>query len=144
MHKQALFWIISMLMLVATGNAPAEDEKPSATLVIDETQVMVLIGGSMGGGTLLLEDDSHSFKVGGLKLGGVGVQSIHVTGKVYHLNKLKDFAGTYIAFEAGATVGTGTGGLWLKNGKGVTLHLKSKGKGLALSLGAEGLLVTLN
>ena len=36
------------------------------------------------------------------------------------------------------------GGLWMKNGKGVTLHLKSKGEGLALSLSAGGLKITLN
>lgn len=144
MQKRAIFWILTMLMLMAGSQVSAEDIKPSGKLVIDETQVMALIGGSMGGGTLLLDDDSHSFKTGGLKLGGVGVQSVHVTGDVYHLKKLKDFAGTYIQLEAGATLSRGGGGLWMKNSKGVTLHMKSKGEGLALSLSAGGLKITLN
>lgn len=144
MKKRSICWIFAVTLLLMLGNTWAEDEKPSGTLVIDETQVMALIGGSMGGGTLLLDDDSHSFKVKGLKLGGVGVQSIQVTGQVYHLDNIKDFAGTYLALEVGATVGQGSGGLWLKNSNGVTLHLKSKGDGLALSMGAGGLTFTLN
>jgi len=144
MKNRTICWLITLAMLVAGSNALAEEIKPSGKLVIDETQVMALIGGSMGGGTLLLDDDSYSFKTGGLKLGGVGIQKIHVTGDVYHLNKVKDFAGTYVELEAGATITKGVGGLWLKNSKGVTLHLKSKGDGLALSLSAGGLKITMN
>ena len=144
MKNRTIWWLITLAMLVAGSNALAEEIKPSGKLVIDETQVMALIGGSMGGGTLLLDDDSYSFKTGGLKLGGVGIQKIHVTGDVYHLNKVKDFAGTYVELEAGATITKGVGGLWLKNSKGVTLHLKSKGDGLALSLSAGGLKITMN
>jgi hypothetical protein len=39
------------------------------------------------------------------------------------------------------TVGKGAGGLWLKNDKGVTMHLTSRAEGLALDLGVEGLTV---
>lgn len=144
MKSRIIYGLITLVMLVAGSNVFAEDIEPSGKLVIDETQVMALIGGSMGGGTLLLDDDSYSFKTGGLKLGGIGVQKVHVTGDVYHLDKVKDFAGTYVQLEAGATIIKGVGGLWLKNSKGVTLHLKSKGDGLALSLSAGGLKITMN
>ena len=82
MLKRNTFWMIAILMMLAGTNALAGDEKPSGKIVIDETQVMVLIGGSMGGGTLLLGDDSYSFKTGGMKFGGVGVQKVHITGSV--------------------------------------------------------------
>ena len=137
MQKHAFTWIMALMMLVTVSTALAEEEKPSATLVIEETQVMALIGGAMGGGTLLIDGDSHSFKTGGLKFGGVGVQKIHVTGNVYHLDKLTDFPGTYIEFEAGAGV------LWLKNDKGVTLNLQSKSSGLAFDLSASGLKISM-
>jgi hypothetical protein len=143
MQKRAFTWIITMMVLVTVSTALAEEERPSATLVIEETQVMALIGGAMGGGTLLIDDDSHSFKTGGLKFGGVGVQKIHVTGNVYHLDKLKDFPGTYIEFEVGASVVKGAGELWLKNDKGVTLHLQSKSSGLAFDLSASGLKISM-
>ena len=145
MLKRAVFWMIAVVMLVAGSHVLADDEKPSARIVIDETQVMALIGGTLGGGTLLLEDDSYSFKTAGLSLGAsIGIKNIHITGNVYHLNKVKDFPGTYLVTEAGATVGKGTSDLRLKNKHGVTMHLKSSTKGLALSIAAEGLTITMD
>ena len=48
-------------------------------------------------------------------------------------------AGTYFDAEAGITLAKGKGGMWLKNSKGVSLHLKSADDtGLALSIGVEG------
>jgi hypothetical protein len=46
-----------------------------------------------------------------------------------------DFPGVYFVAEAGATLGdSGTAAIWLKNSKGVTLHMKtSEAKGIALS-----------
>ena len=143
MHKRFIFWMIATMMLVAGNHVLADDQTPSGKIVIDETQVMVLLGGSMGGGTLLLGDDSYSFKTGGLKLGGVGVQKVHITGDVYNLEKVTDFPGTYVQVEAGATIVKGKGGLLLKNKKGVTLHLKSNTEGLALSLSAGDLKISM-
>jgi len=144
MRKCAIFWVFAVVMLVTGGNVLADDVKPSGKIVIDETQVMVLIGGAIGGGTLLLGDDSYSFKTGGLKLGGVGVQKVHITGDVYHLENVKDFPGNYVELEASAAVIKGKGGLWLKNKKGVTLNLKSNNDGLMLSLSAGSLQISMN
>jgi hypothetical protein len=144
MKKQAFFYLIAAVMLLAANNVIAGDKKPSGTVVIDETQVMVIIGGSKGGGTLLLDDNSYSFTTGGLKLGIVSIQNIHVTGKVYDLNDVKDFPGTYLQLEADATLVEGSSGLWMKNSKGVTLYLKSNNDGLALSVGVAGLKITMN
>jgi hypothetical protein len=137
-------WTLFIVPLLLAGNSFAGDVK-TGTLVIDETQVMVLVGGDLGGGTLLLGDKSYSFKTGGLKIGGLGVQKIHLVGDVYDLNNVADFPGVYFAAEAGATLGdAGKGGFWLKNSKGVKLKLKSsKAEGIALSVGAEGLKITM-
>jgi len=100
-----LFWAILLLPLLLSGNAIAADDKtPSGTLVIDETQVMLLVGGDMGGGTLLFGDNSYSFKTGGIKIGGLGIHKIHMTGDVYDLNDVADFPGVYFVAEAGAKV----------------------------------------
>jgi hypothetical protein len=136
-----LFWVMLVIPFLLLGNAIAADNKtPSATLVIDETQVDALIGGDFGGGTLLFGDNSYSFKTKGLKLGSVGVHKIHLVGKVYHLNDVADFPGDYFVAEIGGTVDKlDKEGLWLKNTKGVTLHMKSSaGKGLELGIGVEG------
>ena len=141
-----LFWAILLLPLLLSGNVIAADDKtPSGTLVIDETQVMLLVGGDMGGGTLLFGDKSYSFKTGGIKIGGLGIHKIHMTGDVYDLNDVADFPGVYFVAEAGATLGdSGTAAIWLKNSNGVTLHMKtSEAKGIALSIGVEGLKITM-
>jgi len=137
-------WAMFIIPLLLTGNSFAGDVK-TGTLVIDETQVMVLVGGDMGGGTLLLGNKSYSFKTGGLKIGGVGIHKIHLVGDDYDLNDVADFPGVYFAAEAGATLGdAGKGDFWLKNSKGVKLKLKSsKAEGIALSVGVEGLKITM-
>ena len=137
-------WAMFIIPLLLTGNSFAGDVK-TGTLVIDETQVMVLVGGDLGGGTLLLGDKSYSFKTGGLKIGGVGIHKTHLVGDVYDLNDVADFPGVYFAAEAGATLGdAGKGDFWLKNSKGVKLKLKSsKAEGIALSVGVEGLKITM-
>jgi hypothetical protein len=144
MKKHIFFSVIAAVMFLAGNTVMAGDKEPSGTVVIDETQVMIIIGGSKGGGTLLIGDNSYSFKTGGLKLGIVGIQDVHVTGDVYDLNDVKDFPGAYLQLEADATLGEGVGGLWMKNSKGVSMHLKSNNEGLALSVGVTGLKITMN
>jgi hypothetical protein len=78
-----------------------------------------------------------------LKLGGVGVHKMKMTGNVYELNRVEDFDGLYFAAEAGATFAKGGSGVWLKNDDGVVMHLKSKNEGLALAIGVEGFNITL-
>jgi hypothetical protein len=139
-----LFAVLLIVPFLISGTAVmADDKKPSGTLVIDETQVMVLVGGDVGGGTLLLGDKSYSFKTGGLKIGGLGIHKVHLVGDAYDLNDVEDFPGVYFAAEAGITLAKGKGGFWLKNDKGVTLHLKASAEGIALDIGVEGLKITM-
>lgn len=143
MNRHIFFSLIVAFVFMASNNVIAGDKEPSGTVVIDETQVMVIIGGSSGGGTLTFDGKSYNFKTGGLKLGIVSIQNVHVTGNVYDLDDVKDFPGTYLQLEAEATLVEGSGGLWMKNSKGVTLHLKSNNEGVALNLGATGLKITM-
>jgi hypothetical protein len=130
-------------LLVFTGFTAAADPKPSATLTVKETEVGVLIGGDWGHGTLTYNGEPHMFHMGGAKLGGMGITVAEVTGTVYHLNKLEDFEGVYFKAEAGITAAKGREGSWVKNDKGVALHLTSHSKGLALSIGVEGLKISM-
>lgn len=119
------------------------DEMAYGTIAIDETQVMVIVSGSFGGGILEFQGVTHKFKIKGLKIGGVGMHKVNLTGDVYKLDDIKDFAGIYFAAEAGITAVKGMGGFWLKNSSGVTLHLTSKTEGLALAVGVEGLKISM-
>ena len=125
------------------SSAYAQDElKKSGTIEIDQLQVALLISGNVGGGKLTFEGKTYEFTVGGLGVGGIGVASIDAKGIVYNLNKLEDFEGVYGQARAGIVVGTaGTGNFWLENPSGVYIELESERSGLALSLGADGVVI---
>lgn len=112
--------------------------KPSATFEVQAEQLRLLIGGASGKGTLVYQGKSYPFTVKGLSVGGIGVTKVNAVGTVYFMDKLEDFAGTYSAVGAGATVGKGVGASQYENQKGVFLNVKSKTEGLGLSLGAGG------
>jgi len=137
-------WLLAVPLLLSARIALSEDTTPSASIVIDETQIMWVVGGDIGGGTLHYQGKAYKFKTGGLRLGGFGVNKVKLTGDVYDLNDVADFPGLYGVAEAGATMAKASkGDFVMKNDKGVVMHLKADAKGLALDLGVEGLKVTM-
>ena len=143
LFKQAV-WLLLVPLLLSARIAMSEEKTPSATIVIDETQIMWIVGGDIGGGTLYFHGEPYKFKTDGLKLGGFGVNKVKLNGDVYNLENVKDFAGVYGVAEAGATLGNASKGDYvMKNDKGVVLHLKSAAEGIALDLGVEGLKITM-
>jgi hypothetical protein len=56
-----------------------------------------------GKGTLYYQG-RHHFTISGVGLGGSGAQKISATGKVFDLNRLSDFSGTYHAVSRGLTL----------------------------------------
>lgn len=138
-------WVMSFIfatLIVFSNIVSAEDEKPSATVSINEKQVGFLLTGDWGHGTLTYQGEPHMFHMGGAKIGGIGVSSMKVDGSVYHLNKLEDFEGMYFKADAGLTLAKGKVGSWLKNDKGVVIHLGANSDGVALQIGVEGLKVS--
>lgn len=134
----ATLFVAAMLF---TSTTYASDPVKSGTVVIDETQVSLILGGDMGGGVVVMGEESRTFKTTGIKLGGVGVHKLHLTGNVYDMKKIEDFGGVYAAAQMGATLGYASkNAIWLENDKGVKLNLKSSdAEGVALAIGVEGL-----
>ena len=134
--------IISVVTLGFAGVSMSKDDPPSGTIEITETQVGFLLTADWGHGTLTFDGEKKMFHMGGAKIGGIGVSSMTVDGSVYYLNKLEDFEGTYFKADAGLTLAVGKAGSWMKNGKGVVIHLGANSKGLALQMGLEGLTIS--
>ena len=121
---------------------PAMAATPSGTVTITQTQIAFIGSGNLGGGTLKYGGKSYDFTIGGLGIGGFGISKIEASGNVYDLKKLADFAGAYVQGRYGAVVGSkSTGELWLTNANGVSLSLKAKRQGLALSLGGDAIYI---
>jgi hypothetical protein len=138
------FALFAIAFLVAGRNALAAKEKPVATVVIDETQVGLLIGGSEGHGVLLYKDKSYDVKTDAVKVGTIGVTKVHLVGEVYRMKNIKDFAGTYSASQAGIALIKGLDGYWLSNPNGVLIRFKGQSKGVAVQLGFQAMTFKLD
>jgi hypothetical protein len=136
---------IVMLVLWSTSTSAADDLVRSGTLTIEQVQIAFIGSGNLGGGTLIVDGQKHSFSIGGLGVGGIGVSRMEATGNVYNLKNINDFAGGYVQARYGIAVGSmSTGQLWLQNAKGVVLELKAKRTGLALSLGGDAVYINFD
>ena len=144
--RKALGLAMAVVAVVALqhGSAFAQSGKPtqSGTVTIDQVQVAFIFSGNVGGGKLHYKGKTYPFSIGGLGVGGFGVSSIEATGEIYNLTRLSDFAGAYGQARTGIVVGTlSAGTLWLENPQGVYLKLAAKRKGIALSLGLDGIYI---
>jgi hypothetical protein len=140
--------LITLLAAVAmtqflVGQAFAAEGKPTASLVLKEGQLGVGVGFSWGAGMLNFHGQDYAFKVSGLSVGDVGITKAVADGKIFNLNNLDDFNGTYVSVAAEGTVGLGAGATAMKNEHGVVIHLYPVTKGINVKLAGEGVKLTL-
>jgi len=96
-----------------------------------------------GKGTLYYNGQRHHFTIAGGDVGGSGAQKVSATGKVYNLNRLSDFSGTYHGISRGLTLIEGKMHAKLTNQNGVVMYLAGQTEGLASSLGVQAFEVNL-
>jgi hypothetical protein len=133
------------LLLIAScaSMTQAPSTPPSATVRIREWSAAYYGSAAAGKGTLYYHGGRHHFTISGLGAGGMGAQKISATGKVYNLNNLSDFSGTYRGISRGLTVIEGQMHAKLTNGNGVTMYLAAETEGVASSMGAQAFEVNL-
>lgn len=129
-------------LALAAPTASAQERVKTGTVEIEQVQVAFIGSGNLGSGTLHFQGKSYRFTVGGLGVGGFGISKLEATGDVYNLKELKSFPGAYGQARYGAAAGTkGSGEMWLENPNGVSIDLRTKRTGLALSLGADAIII---
>ena len=138
----------AVLALVAVAAAPAlQAQEPdwvfAGTIEINSTQIAFIASGKAGGGTLEFEGKEIPFSIAGLGIGGIGIQSINAVGAVYNMDDVSKFPGRYVNARAGVTLAKGKGVMRLSNQHGVILDLKASNQGAALSIGADGMIVSM-
>ncbi len=145
----SVFFMGIFTMSPVLAGAPGTDEEPaprvfSGTIEISSTQIAFIGSAQSGTGTLEFEGMEHDFKIGGLGVGGIGIQTVNAVGVVYNLEKLSDFNGIYGQARVGLTVGKGKSSIGLSNNSNdVYIELKSSNKGVALGAGVDGMVITL-
>jgi len=140
------FTFTAMTVLLLAGcasmtNAPST--APAATVRIQEWSAAYYGSAAAGKGTLYYNGQRHHFTISGLGVGGMGGQKVSATGKVYNLNSLSNFSGTYHGVSRGLTLIEGKMHAKLTNGNGVVMYLAGETEGLASSMGAQAFEVTL-
>ena len=135
--------IASFLIAGCASMTQAPSTPPSATVRIREWSAAYYAQAATGKGTLYYNGGRHHFTISGAGVGGSGAQQVSATGKVYNLNRLSDFPGTYHGIARGLTLIEGKMHAKLTNQNGVTMYLSGETEGLASSLGAQAIEVNL-
>lgn len=136
---------VGVTLLVIAGCASmtqAPSSPPSATVSIHEWSAAYYGSAAAGKGRLYYHG-VHHFTISGLGAGGMGAQKISATGKVYNLNSLSQFSGTYRGISRGLTLIEGKMHAKLTNQNGVTMYLAAETEGVASSMGAQAFEVNL-
>lgn len=118
---------------------------PDATIEITNWQLGMIGKVAWGSGTLIYRGQRLPFRLRALGAGGVGMARIRATGEVFNMPDVSRFPGVYAQARAGVVVPGAemSAPLWLQNTEGVRLRLQPRRTGLALQLGADGVLIEM-
>ncbi len=141
--QSTLLGATAIALGACTTTTDPSTSPPSATVTIQEWSAAYYGSAATGKGELRYEGELHPFTISGLGAGGIGAQAISATGRVYNLDDLNDFAGTYQGVSSGLTLIDGTMHAKLTNDEGVIMYLAGETEGLASSMGLQAFVVTL-
>jgi len=139
----SLAMVAILVFAVSSVGAQPQEPYPIGEVTIEAKQVAAGVGFTWGDGTLKFKGKEYKFTVKGLDVAAVGIAKTSAKGDVYNLQEVSDFPGKYLAVAAGASLVKGPAGLIMRNTKGVVINLKSAQTGVQLSLGAEGLSLSM-
>lgn len=142
--KSILPGAAALLIAGCASMTQAPSTPPSATVRIQEWSAAYYGSAASGKGTLYFMGQQYPFGISALGAGGMGAQKVSATGKVYNLNSVSDFAGTYTGISQGLTLIEGKMHAKLTNQNGVVLYIAGDTEGLASSIGAQAFQVTLS
>lgn len=134
----AIFVMFGFLFVLPQAFAEEGMSKPMnpvGFVRFSQSGLGLILGGSTGGGWIHFDGDDHTFRISGVSFGALGgIGETKMSGEVYGMTKLEDFAGDYSKSTAGISAIVGGGGVWLENKKGVKMHLKAESKGVGINL----------
>jgi hypothetical protein len=127
----------------APSGALAQSGSPSGSVTLHVGQAGYIGAVSKGGGVLHFRGHNYPFEIAGAGVGGVGITRFDGQRPVYNLKSVAEFAGPFAQVRTGLAIGfRGKGKMMLRNRHGVVMQLAGTRKGLALSTGADAMVVS--
>ncbi|WP_290545523.1 hypothetical protein [Aestuariivirga sp.] len=145
-RRQLMGGLGAMLLLpLAAGVAEASAAAGnSGRISFRITRAGLIVGLGGGTGTLSFNGKKYPLSIGGVSLGAtIGIASADFVGKVRHLRRASDIAGTYSAVGAGLAAAGGGAVARLRNSRGVELEVSGKQVGFMASIDLSGLRIRL-
>ena len=135
--------LLSPLALGAAEASAAAGNSGRIAFRITRAGLIVGVGG--GSGTLTFNGKKYPLSIGGVSLGAtIGIASADFVGRVRHLRRANDIAGTYSAVGAGLAAAGGGSVARLVNSRGVELEVSGKQVGFMFSIDLSGLRIRLS
>ena len=135
---------LGLMCLLFLATAAVARDVPSGTISLSARSMAAGVGAQWGDGLLTLHNGkTYRFAIQGLEVGGVGFADLHAQGTVYNLHRVSDLDGLYVAGDANVAVGSGPGTQTMRNEHGVVINLSSEQQGVKLTLGGQGVRITL-
>ncbi len=142
--KPTLALSAALLVGACASATTAPSTPPAATVRVQMKSVAYYGSASGGTGTLNFQGGRRNFTIKSVGVGGTGGQSIAATGKVYNLNRISQFPGSYRGISRGFTLIEGKMHSKLTNANGVVIYLAGATEGLATSGGVQNFDITFN
>jgi hypothetical protein len=127
----------------APSVATAPTGAPDATLSMSYVEASYLGTASSGNGTLNYQGKSHPFSVQSVNNGGTSAESVDANGKVYNLNALENFPGTYTVSDKTLVLLQGKTHERFENNKGTVIYVEAVAAGVSTSMKPEQIVITL-
>ena len=149
----AIFMASIAALLTFGPTARAEEPKPTVdhsklhkagTVTVTEYEAGIgVVDTVWGHGEVQALGQKRKFRLNGMGAGEGGGVKISATGSVYNLKDIGLFAGAYKEASAGVVGGekSESTAIWLRNTNGVVMELHGKASGLAVTGGANGIVV---
>jgi hypothetical protein len=141
--SSAIRAVLIALTAAGTGLATAA-YADSGSIRFNVIKAGFVIGGSVGGGTLVFHGRRYPLSIGGVSYGFTfGGSATDFVGSVTNIRRPSDVNGVYAAAGAGIAVGAGAGGIVLTNQNGAVLTLSGRQAGLIVAADLNGLVISL-
>jgi hypothetical protein len=135
-------FIASLTLLGVALASPAYADSGSINLTI--VKAGLVVGGSVGSGSLVFHGRRYPLNIGGLSYGFTfGASQTHFRGTVNHIRSPADVGGVYAAGNVGAAVVQGRQAIVLTNPNGAILTLGGNSVGAIVSADLNGLAITV-